>query len=196
MIEPTELIDDVVRQGALGVLQSAAELDEWDTVPTIVLVAEGPENPICIPVPIPVHVWLDVHPAAVMYGLTKGVTKGALSLELGDPVTPGDIRGVVLFTEGHAIDSGELTDAEKATLDDFKVSHRLEEHPKSRELRMATMMDRALTPALARHFRGKDVSDEIVYGIDGRLTAALSGFVTALLVAWIGESEKPNRHTR
>lgn len=195
MTMPPRLIDDVVRQAALGVLEQAREIDEWDTVPMIVLVAESPEqpgHPICIPVPVPDTVWFDVHPAAILHGLGHGLSNGALQLALGEPITPGDIRGVILFTEGHNVDSDELTDAEKATLDDFKANHRLEEHPKARELRMATMMDRALTPALAQHFRGKEVSDRILYGFEGRLPEAMTRFVTDALAAWMAQAEKPN----
>lgn len=195
MTMPERLIDDVVRQGALRVLEAARSVDAWDVEPTIALVAAGPDKPdtpLCIPVPVPTSVWIDTHPAAVLHGLTYGVTHGLVRLELAEPVTAGDVRGVVLFTEGHAVDGNDLTDAESATLDDFKAKHRLEEHPKSRELRMATMMDRALTPALARHFRGKPVSDEIVYGFDGRVPKELSRFVAALMAAWISEVDRTN----
>lgn len=189
---PERLIDDNVRQATLGILEAAAEIDEWDTVPVLVLVAEGPDKPINIPVPVPTLMWLDKHPAAVVRGITYGVSNGLLRVELGEPVTPSDIRGVILFTEGHDVRFDELTDAEKATFDDFKARHRLEEHPKSRELRMATMVDRSLTVALARHIRGEDVSDQIIYGIEGVVPEAISRLMTAIIAAWTAEAEKRN----
>lgn len=192
MNTPARLIDDTVRQAALSILESVAESDQWDMPPTIVLVAEAPDKPACIPLPIPEPVWLDKPAASVLHGLAYGVTNGMLGLQLESPITPDDVRGVILFTEGHDVAFDSLTPAEKATYDDFTARHRLEEHPKARELRMATMMDRALTPALARHIRGESVSDEIVYGFQGQLPDALSRVVTALLAAWIGEAEKTN----
>lgn len=189
---PERLVDDNVRQCALGILEAAAEIDEWDILPTIVLVAEGPDKPINIPVPVPTLMWIDKHPAEVLTGLTYGVSRRLVRLELGDPITPGDIRGAILFTEGHDVRFDELTNAEKETFDDFKARHRLEEHPKARELRMATMVDRSLTVALARHIRGFDVSDEIIYGLDGLIPGALSRLVTALLSNWHAEAEKAN----
>lgn len=186
------LIDENVRQAALGILEAAAEIDEWDVVPTLVLVAEGPDKPINIPVPVPTFMWLDKHPADVLRGITYGVSNGMLRVELGEPVTPADIRGVILFTEGHDVRFDDLTDAEKATFDDFKARHRLEEHPKSRELRMATMVDRSLTSALARHIRGDDVSDQIIYGIEGVIPDAISQLASSLIATWWFEREKAN----
>lgn len=176
----------------MGILETAREIDEWDVVPTIVIIAEGAEKPICIPVPLPPILWSDKQPAAVLHGIAFAVSNRLMRLELQHPVTTADVRGMILFTEGHGVDYDELTGAERDTLDDFKVNHRLEEHPKARELRMATMMDRALTPAIARHFRGKPVSDEIIYGFSGSIPDALSRLVTALLAAWIAEAETPN----
>ncbi len=189
---PPRLVDDTVRLAALGVLETAREMDAWDQMPMLILVAEGTEKPVCIPVPVPDAAWLNAHPVNVLKGMTYGVTKGHIRLALEPPANPGDIRGVLLITEGHVIEAEELTPAEQATLDDFKAHHRLEEHPKSREVRMASMMDRSLTPALARHFRGKEVSDRIVYGFDGRIPEAMSRFVTALLSSWMAEADKPN----
>lgn len=189
---PERLVDENLRQATLGILEAAADIDEWDVLPTLVLVAAGPDKPISIPVPVPSLMWIDRHPAAVVQGITDGITNGMLRVELGEPVTPADIRGVVLFTEGHDVRFDELTDAEKATFDDFKARHRLEEHPKSRELRMATMVDRSLTVALARHIRGDDVSDQIIYGIEGIVPAAISRLITAILAAWTADAEKRN----
>lgn len=189
---PPRLIDETVRQAALGILETVGEIDEWDIAPTIVLVAETADKPACIPVPVPTNMWLDKHPAAVLHGIAYGVSNRLMRLELAPPITPDDIRGVILFTEGHDVEFDALTPAEQATFNDFKERHRLSEHPKSRELRMAQMMDRALTPALARHVRGEAVSDEIVYGFSGHIPDALSRVVTALLAAWIAEAEKTN----
>lgn len=187
---PERLVDDNVRQAALGILEAAGEIDEWDVLPTIVLVAEGPDKPINIPIPVPPPMWLDKHPGAVLAGISYGVSNGLMRLELGDPITPDDIRGAIIFTEGHDVRFDELTDAEKATFDDFKARHRLEEHPKSRELRMATMVDRSLTVALARHIRGEDVSDEIIYGIEGTMPDAISRLMSSLSSTWWFEREK------
>lgn len=189
---PERLIDDNVRQAALGILEAAGEIDEWDLLPMVVLVAEGPDKPINVPVPVPPPMWIDKHPAAVLRGISYGVSNGLMRLELGDPVTPADIRGVILFTEGHDVRFDDLTDAEQATFDDFKARHRLEEHPKSRELRMATMVDRSLTVALARHIRGDDVSDQIIYGLEGVIPGAISQLITAIIAAWTAEAEKRN----
>jgi hypothetical protein len=189
---PPRLIDDNVRQAALGILETAGEIDEWDIAPTIVLVAETADKPACIPVPIPTTMWFDKHPAAVLHGIAYGVSNRLMRLQLAPPITPDDIRGVILFTEGHDVSFDALTPAEQTTFEDFKARHRLEEHPKARELRMAQMMDRALTPALARHVRGEAVSDQIIYGLQGRIPDALSRVVTAILAAWIGEAEKTN----
>jgi hypothetical protein len=134
--------------------------------------------------------WLDKHPAAVLGGISYGVFHGRMRLELGDPITPDDIRGAIIFTEGHDVRFEDLTDAEKATFEDFKARHRLEEHPKSRELRMATMVDRSLTVALARHIRGEDVSDQIIYGIEGTMPDAISKLMSSLSSAWWFEREK------
>lgn len=192
MTAPARLIDENVRQAALGILESAGEIDEWDLSPTIVLVAETADRPACIPVPIPTTMWLDKHPAAVLHGIAYGVSNRLMRLQLEPPITPDDVRGFILFTEGHDVAFDVLTPAEQATFEDFKARRRLEEHPKARELRMAQMMDRALTPALARHVRGEAVSDQIIYGFEGRIPDALSRVVTALLAAWIGEAEKTN----
>lgn len=187
---PERLIDDNVRQGALGILEAAAEIDEWDILPTVVLIAEGPDKPINIPIPVPAPMWLDKHPAAVLGGISYGVFNGLMRLELGDPITPDDVRGAIIFTEGHDVRFDDLTDAEQATFEDFKARHRLEEHPKSRELRMATMVDRSLTVALARHIRGEEVSDQIIYGIEGTMPDAISKLMSSLSSAWWFEREK------
>lgn len=187
---PERLIDDNVRQGALGILEAAGEMDEWDVLPTVVLIAEGPDKPINIPIPVPPPMWLDKHPAAVLAGMSYGIFNGLMRIELGDPITPDDIRGAIIFTEGHDVRFDELTDAEKATFEDFKARHRLEEHPKSRELRMATMVDRSLTVALARHIRGEDVSDQIIYGIEGTMPDAISKLMSSLSSAWWFDREK------
>lgn len=190
MTMPERLIEDVVRQAALSILETGREMDEWDQAPFITLVARRGDDPVCVPVPIPDATWLDAHPANVLTGLTYGVSKGLLKFELGEPISTADICGVILFTEGHGIDFDDLTDAEQATLDDFKASHRLEEHPKARELRMAEMIDRSLTHAMGRHFRGKPVDAELIYHMSGRIPTALERFVTALLAAWMGEAAK------
>jgi hypothetical protein len=57
---------------------------------------------------------------------------------------------------------------------------------------MAQMIDRSLTPALARHFRGDEVDDKIIYGFEGNIPAAMEEFVSAVLAAWISEAETPN----
>lgn len=189
---PERLVDENVREAALGILEAVGELDQWDIEPTLVLVAEGPDKPINIPVPVPTLMWLAKHPADVLRGIAYGVSNGLMRLELSEPVTTGDIRGVILFTEGHDVRFEELTEAEKVTFDDFKARHRLEEHPKSRELRMATMIDRSLTVAMAQHVRGEDVSERIVYGLQGLIPEALSRLATAMLAAWTVEADKRN----
>lgn len=192
MTMPPRLIDDNVQQAALGVLEIAGEIDEWDLAPAIVLVAKMADKPVCVPIPVPAAMWLDKHPAAVLRGIAYGVSNRLMRLQLEPPITPDDVRGVILFTEGHDVAFDELTAAEQATFEDFKARHRLSEHPKARELRMAQMIDRALTPALARHVRGEPVSDEIVYGFDGRIPDAMSRVATALFTSWTAEAEKTN----
>lgn len=189
---PERLVDDNVSQCALGILEAAAEMDEWDVLPTVVLVAEGPDKPINIPIPVPSLMWIDKHPAAVLGGISYGVSNGLMRLELEEPITPDAVRGAIIFTEGHDVRFDDLTDAEKATFDDFKARHRLEEHPKSRELRMATMVDRSLTVALARHIRGDDVSDQIIYGIEGVIPDAISRLMSTLSSTWWFERDKRN----
>jgi hypothetical protein len=150
------------------------------------LVAEGPDHPLCISVPVPFSLWQAMHPMAVLHNLAHGLSIGAIGLE--PPVPPGEIRGAVLITEGHNIAGTDLTDAENATLDDFKKNHRLEEHPKARELRMAQMIDRSLTVVIAEHFRGEEVSDRIVYGCNGRMTEALDRFITTVFAVWMEQA--------
>ena len=196
MTEPTppKLIDDAVRVAALDILTAARELDEWDLPPGIVMIIAG-DKPTYVPVPIPDNLWLDTHPVAVLHALNVGIAAGAISLRVGEDAATslqatGEIVGVILFTEGHAVIGDNLTDAEKATLDDFKDRHRLEEHPKSRELRMATMVDRSLTTALANHVRGEEISEKIVYGFTGRIPDALRQLTTTLLASWMSEAQK------
>lgn len=192
MTMPERLIEDVVRKAALSILETGREMDEWDQAPFITLVARRGDEPVCVPVPIPEATWLDAHPANVLAGLTYGVSKGLLKFQLGEPITTADVCGVILFTEGHGVDSDELTEAQKVTLDDFQKRHRLEHHPKARELRMAQMIDRSLTHAMARHFRGNPVDDKVIYNMSGRIPAALERFVGALFSSWIGEAAKTN----
>lgn len=192
MTMPPRLIEDVVRQAALSILETGREMDEWDQAPFITLVARRDDKPVCVPVPIPDVTWIEAHPANVLTGLTYGVSKGLLKFQLGEPITTADVCGVILFTEGHGVDSDELTEAQKVTLDDFQKRHRLEHHPKARELRMAQMIDRSLTHAMARHFRGNPVDDKIIYNMSGRIPAALERFVAALFSSWMGEAAKTN----
>lgn len=192
MTMPDRLIDDIVRQAGVSILETGREMDEWDQAPFITLVARRDDKPVCVPVAVPDYLWLDIHPAQVMKGLTYGVTTGKLKFVLGEPITTADICGVILFTEGHGVDDADLTEAEKVTLDDFRENHRLSEHPKCRELRMAHMIDRALTPAMAQHFRGSPVSDRIIYNMSGRIPESLERFVTALLASWIGAEAQRN----
>jgi hypothetical protein len=188
---PTKLIDDAVRRAALRTLELARDTDMWDVTPMLGLIAVVDDGePQCIHVPVPESMWLEAHPAHVLRSMAAAIQYGLVSLQL--TVDPGNVRGVLLITEGHAIDTDTLTPAEDATLDDFKAKHRLEEHPKSRELRMAQMIDRSLTPALARHFRGDEVDDKIIYGFEGNIPAAMEEFVSAVLAAWISEAETPN----
>lgn len=193
MTMPERLIDDVVRQAGVSILDTGREMDEWDQAPFITLVARRGDKPVCVPVSVPDYLWADVHPAQVLKGLTYGVKTGKLKFVLGNPITTADICGVILFTEGHGIDDSDLTEAERITLDDFRENHRIEEHPKCRELRMAHMIDRGLTSAMARHFRGVEtVSDQIIYNMSGRIPESLERFVTALLASWIAEEAQTN----
>jgi hypothetical protein len=187
---PPRLIDDAVRRAALRTLELARDTDMWDVTPMLGLVVDDGGEPQCVHVPVPESMWLEAHPAHVLRSMAAAIQYGLVSLQL--TVDPGNVRGVLLVTEGHSIDGAALTPAEDATLDDFKAKHRLEEHPKSRELRMAQMIDRSLTPALARHFRGDDVDDKIIYGFEGNIPAAMEEFVSAVLAAWISEAETPN----
>lgn len=192
MTMPERLIDDVVRKAGLAVLESGREMDEWDQAPFIVLVARKDDEPICVPVPLPEGIWYNVNPAYVLKGMTYGVATGGLKLQLGEPLTTADVCGLMLFTEGHGVDDGDLTDAEKATLDDFRKNHRLEEHPKAREVRMAHIIDRSLTQAMIQHFRGHDVSDRVIYTVTGRIPTAVDRLATALFTSWTAEAEKAN----
>lgn len=192
MTMPERLIEDVVRRAAVSILETGRELDEWDQAPFITLVARRGDDPVCIPVTIPESTWLEAHPADVLTGLTFGVSKGLLKFQLGEPITTADVCGVILFTEGHGVDSDELTPAQQVTLDDFQKRHRLEHHPKARELRMANIIDRSLTQAMIRHFRGSPVDDKVIYHITGRIPLTLERFVTALFASWIGAEAEAN----
>lgn len=188
---PPKLIDDMVRRGAMRTMELARDTDMWDVAPMLGLVAAGADNePQCIHVPVPDSMWRDAHPAAVLDAMTSAVQYGLVSLQLTEPYKTDVILGVMLITEGHAVDMEALTDAERATFDDFKATRRLETHPKSRELRMAQMIDRSLTTAIIRHFRGDPVSEQVIYGITGTIPAALTRFVTAVMAAWISDAEK------
>lgn len=192
--KPPRLIDEAVRTAGLDILTAARELDEWDLPPAVVLIMAG-ENPTYIPVPVPDGVWRDTHPAVVLNALSVGIGSGGISLRVGEDAATslqatGQMAGVILFTEGHAVMNENMTDAERATLDDFAKRHRLEKHPKARELRMANMIDRNLTIAVAQHFRGEEVSDRIIYGTTGRVPQALSRLTTSLLASWMSEAQK------
>lgn len=192
MTMPERLIDDTVRKAGLYVLESGRKMDEWDQAPFIVLVARRDGEPVCVPVPLPEGIWYDVNPAFVLNGMSYGVSSGGLKFQLGDPITTADVCGLMVFTEGHGVDDGDLTEAEKATLDDFRENHRLEEHPKARELRMAHMIDRTLTQAMVQHFRGHTVSDRVIYHVTGRIPTAVDRLATALFTSWTAEAEKAN----
>lgn len=188
--KPTKLINETVRTAALDILNAAREMNEWDLPPALVLVGQGDDDkPAYVPVPVPDHLWFNSHPGAVVQALAKGLRAGALGVEIGEStITTGNIVGAILFTEGHDVDSAHMTPAEKATLDDFAARHRLSEHPKARELRMATMVDRNLTRALGRHTRGDEVSDRIIYGFSGRLPDCLVEFMAALMTSWMSKA--------
>lgn len=192
--KPPRLIDDAVRRAGLDILNAARELGEWDLAPAIVLIMAG-EEARYIPVPVPDALWLDTHPARVINALAFGVGSGGIGLRVGEDAATslqatGEIAGVILFTEGHSVMNENMTDAERATLDDFAKRHRLEEHPKSRELRMANMIDRNLTIAVAQHFRGEEVSERIIYGTSGRIPDALSRLTTSLMASWMSEAQR------
>lgn len=187
---PDKLIDDTVRRGAMRTLELARETDMWDQQPMLGLVADVDGEALCIHVPVPDSLWLEGTPAAVLRSMSAAVMYGLVRLQL--ETDTANIRGMVLITEGHGVDTDELTEAEKVTLDDYRERHRLEKHPKARELRMAHMIDRSMTQALGRHFRGDPVSDKIVYGFTGGIPAALEEFMTAVLAAWMADAEKRN----
>jgi hypothetical protein len=187
---PPKLIDDIVRQGALRTLELARETDMWDVQPMLGLVADVDGEALCIHVPVPDSLWRESHPAGVLLSMASAMQYGLVSLQIEHG--PGAIRGLVLITEGHGVDTDGLTDAEKVTLDDFRARHRLDKHPKAKELRMAHMIDRSLTQALGRHFRGSPVSDQVIYGFSGTIPNALEAFMSAVLASWIEDAEKTN----
>lgn len=183
---PPKLVDDMVRRAALNTLELARETDIWDVTPMLGLVGvDDAGEPNCIHVPVPDDLWRSTHPARVLHTMAYAVDHRLVELRLSEPYDPGEILGVILVTEGHNIDMHALTDAERETFDDFKAKHRLEEHPKSRELRMAQIIDRSLTTAVIRHFRGDAVSPEVIYGTTGTVPEALTRFVTSVMASWI-----------
>ena len=186
-VQPERLIDDIVRQGAMRTLELARESDMWDVAPLIGLVADVDGEALCIHVPVPDDYWRAAPPPIVVATLAAAVGQGLITLQLDVPTDA--IRGAVLITEGHGVDTDELTDAEKETLDDFRARHQLDKHPKSRELRMAHMIDRSLTQALGRHYRGNDVSEKVIYGFTGNIPTAMEELMTAILAAWMSEAE-------
>lgn len=191
---PPKLIDDAVRRAALTTLELARETDIWDVEPMLGLVALNPDDgqPQCIHVPIPSHMWRSAHPAQVLTATAMAVDQGLVSLQLSAPYDTGEILGIMLVTEGHTVDMDTLTDAERETFDDFKEKHRLEEHPKSRELRMAQIIDRSMTTAVMRHFRGDGVSPEAVYGVTGTIPDALNRIATSVMASWMSDARKTN----
>jgi hypothetical protein len=193
--KPPKLIDDAVRSAALDILTAAKELGEWDLPPALVVILNRDGVPTYVPVPVPDGLWYEAHPAVVLNSLSTGLAAGAVSLRVGEDQATmlqasGDLAGLILFTEGHAVLSENMNEAERETLDDFAKRHRLENHPKASELRMANMIDRHLTVALAQHVRGKDVDDRIVYGFTGRIPDALSRVASTLMSTWMEEAQK------
>jgi hypothetical protein len=184
---PPKLINDIVRAGAMRTLEQARESDMWDCAPMIGLVADVDGEALCIHVPVPDDYWRAAPVPIVVRTIGAAVGNGLITLQLDVPTE--SIRGLVLITEGHAVDGGELNEAEKASLREFTARHRVEEHNKSRELRMAHMIDRSLTQALGRHFRGDPVSERIIYGFTGNIPTAMEELMTAILASWISEAE-------
>lgn len=187
---PDKLIDDTVRRAALRTLELARDADQWDMSPVLGFVADVDGEAVCVHIPVPDELWHQAPPAVVLHSMSVAMMDGMVGLQL--EIDTSTIRGMILLTEGHAVDTDELTDAEKVTLDDYHKRHRLERHPKSRELRMAHMIDRGMTQAMGRHFRGDPVSDKIIYGFTGRVPDALEEFMTIVLAAWMEEAETPN----
>lgn len=193
--KPPKLIDDAVRVAGLDILTAARELDEWDLPPGLVIILNRDDGATYVPVPVPDGLWHQTHPADVVNAVSLSLAAGTISLRVGEDQdtmlqATGDLAGLILFTEGHMVMSENMTDAERATLDDFAKRHRLEKHPKASELRMANMVDRNLTIALARHVRGKDIDDRIIYGMTGRIPDALSRFASTLMSTWMSEAQK------
>lgn len=186
--QPPKLIDDLVRQGGMRTLELARESDMWDVAPMLGLVADVDGEAKCVEIPVPDDFWRAAPPPRVIATMAAAVGHGLITLQLDLPTD--SIRGVVLITEGHAVEGDGLTEAEKETLDDFAARHRLEKHPKARELRMAHMIDRSLTQALGRHFRGDPIREELVYGFTGNIPNALELFMTSVLASWISDAEK------
>lgn len=193
--KPPKLIDDAVRTAGLDILTAARELDEWDLPPGLVIILNRGGEATYVPVPVPDSLWYQTHPADVINAVSLSLAAGTISLRVGEDQdtmlqATGDLAGLILFTEGHIVMSENMTDAERATLDDFAKRHRLEKHPKASELRMANMIDRNLTIALAQHVRGKDIDDRIIYGMTGRIPDALSRFASTLMSTWMSEAQK------
>jgi hypothetical protein len=184
---PPRLIHDIVRAGAMRTLELARESDMWDVAPLLGLVCDVDGEAFCIHVPVPDDYWRAAPAPAVVRSIAAAVGQGLITLQLDVPTD--SVRGVVLITEGHGVDVDRLTDAEKETLDDFRERHPLDRHPKSQELRMAHMIDRSLTQALGRHYRGNDVSEKVIYGFTGNIPTAMEELMTAILAAWMSEAE-------
>lgn len=193
--QPPKLIDDAVRVAGLDILAAAKELGEWDLPPALVIILDRAGEASYIPVPVPDSLWYRTHPADVVNATSLALAAGSISLRVGEDQATmlqatGDLAGLILFTEGHVVLGENMTDAERATLEDFAQRHRLEKHPKASELRMANMIDRNLTIALAQHVRGSDVDDRIIYGTTGRIPDALSRFASTLMSTWMSEAQK------
>lgn len=186
----TTITDPDLLDAAQGMLETLDEMDQWDLPPYVILVIGGDRKGF-IEVPIPEQVWASAHPAEAIQLLAAGIASGAVALDVeGDDGRPMVVIGALLITEGHTIDSASLDEHEKSMLDDFTERHRIEEHSKAKELRMATMVDRALNVNMYHHVRGEKITTELMDGITGRIPDALSALMTALAASWIERAEE------
>lgn len=177
------MIDPTMGDIALELLRRYWISDKWDLAPSVALVAHTGSfgKPTLMPVLLPIQAWEAAHPATVLSSLGKKIDRGEASVSASHPYDhPRELVGTLLIVEAHGISSADLTGTEAEHLDAWKQHHRLEEHPKARECRTITFIDRAHTIGYAQHLRGNSPDERVTYNVEGLIPAAVDQFLTTL----------------
>jgi hypothetical protein len=185
-----------VIEAAHDLMYRAHQSGKWDLPPKICMVKheDGISSPL-VPLDFPQALWCDTHPAEVLTTLAAAITARPILMADVRLTTDGgssfakttdrpELVGDIIVLEQHGIYSDDLTPTEQRDLDRWRKSHRLEEHPKARESRGITAIDRHGVAGLIQHVRDSVPEREFTYRIEGRIPAALTMFYRAFASEW------------